>query len=51
MLCQNLVGKNQDNADGDESTEYGLTLCHVSNVKAHSVPELLIDNVKSRMLL
>jgi hypothetical protein len=49
-LCQNLVGKNQDDADGDESTEHGLTLCHASNVKAHSVPEL-IDNAKSRMLL
>jgi len=44
------MGKDQDDADDYERSEHGLTLCHEACGKAHSMPGLLIDNAKSRML-
>jgi hypothetical protein len=44
------MGKDQDDDDYERS-EHGLTLCHEACGKAHSMPGLLIDNAKSRMLL
>jgi len=39
MLCRDLMGEDQDDAEGDESTEHGSTLCHDALGNAHSMPE------------
>ena len=45
------MGKDQDEADGDERTERGSTLCHDLRGNAQSMPERLVDNAKIRVLL
>jgi len=38
-LCQDLMGKDQDDPDGDERTKRGSALCHDARGIAYSMPE------------
>ncbi len=39
MLCWDFIREDQDDAEGDESTEHGSTLCHDTRGNAQSMPE------------